>query len=259
MSDDATLKASSFEKFVPLLSIAVIALVFVVGVMWQKINNLEKGVKGTTTQQAQATNVPVKLDQIKELFSKDLIKFGDANAKVLFVEVSDPSCPYCHIAAGTNKELIKQYYKDQEYLAPEPEMRRLVEEGKASFVYIYMSGHGNGEMGMKALYCAYEQGKFWETHDILFTSAGYTLMNETIKNDTTQSQKLADFLKKAVDTTRLKECLDSGKYDARLASDAQISASLGVTGTPGFYINTSNFPGAYGYDQMKPVIEEALR
>ena len=105
------------ERFVPILLIASIALAFFVGVLWQKVSNLESGnVTGTQTAaentagtQQQAVDKPnVTIEQIKDLFNKDIIKFGDADRRVLFVEIADPSCPYCHIAAGKNPELNAQ-------------------------------------------------------------------------------------------------------------------------------------------------------
>lgn len=259
-------KSSFFEKFVPVLIIISFILAFVVGVLWQKVSNLEKGSKTTDTTQEEEPSVTVDISQIKDLFKKDLVKFGDSGKKVLFVEVSDPSCPYCHIASGLNSELNKQsgaqftLVKDGgSYVAPVPEIKKLVDEGKASYVWLYYNGHGNGELASKALYCAYEKGKFWEAHDLLMTSKGYSLINDTIKNDKTQTGKLADFLKSAVTPSEMKSCLDSGKYDDRLAKDMEIGASLGVTGTPGFFVNENNFAGAYSYSEMESLVTSALK
>lgn len=250
-----------FERLAPILLVISIGLAFMVGVLWQKVANLEKGgVTTTTTGAAQAQpNPTISLDTVKGLFSKDLIKFGDANRKVLFVEVSDPSCPYCHIAGGKNKTLIKGFDKDGKYVAPVPEMKKLVDEGKASYVLIYSPGHGAGEMGMKALYCAYEQGKFWEANDLIMADAGYTLLNDVVKNDKAQTQKIVDFLNGVLDATKLKECLGSGKYDVRLTSDTALATELGTSGTPFFAVNATTFPGAYNYTDMKSVVDAALK
>src|SRR4030042_4295187 len=156
------------ERFIPILLIASIALAFVVGVLWQKVGKLESekatgtqtGTAKVTGTQQQATDKPnVSIEQIKDLFKKDVIKFGDANKKVLLVQISDPSCPYCQIAAGKNPELnaqagdrFKLVSVGGPYLSPVPEMKKLVDGGKASYVYIYQNGHGNGEMAQKALY-----------------------------------------------------------------------------------------------------------
>lgn len=260
-----------FEKLVPVLLLVTIVLAFFVGTLWQKVQNLEKGtVSGTnttTTQQAAQQATPtIDINTIKGLFSKDLIKIGDANRKILFVEVGDPSCPYCHIAGGHDPELnnqvgsqFKMVADGGTYIAPVPEMKKLVDEGKASFAYIYFPGHGNGEMAMKALYCANEKGKFWEAHDLLMSDAGYQLQNTDVKNDKSQSGKVADFLKTAVDPTFLKGCLDSGKYDQRLQDETALARSLGVQGTPGFFVNETNYPGAYSYKDMQATVDSALK
>lgn len=266
-------RSGLIEKILPILLVASLGLAFMVGVLWQKVSNLEKGGSTVaTTQQGTtaAAQVPaaatVDIKTVKGLFDKDIIKFGDANKKVLFVEVADPSCPYCHVAAGNDPSLAKQigtqfqYTSDGgNYVPPVTEMKKLVDSGKASFAYIYYPGHGSGEMAMKALYCAEEKGKFWEAHELLMSQAGYDLQNTTVKNDKAQSDKVADFLKSAVDPGFLKSCLDSGKYDARLGSDQALASSLSVQGTPGFFVNSTRFDGAYSYSDMKSAVDAALK
>lgn len=259
------------ERLVPILLLASIVLAFVVGVLWQRVSSLEKGTTPqtagtqTTNAGAQPTRTPISLDLIKGVFDKEVIKFGDKNSKLLFIEVADPSCPYCHVAAGLNPELnaqmgdrFKLVSDGGTYAAPVIEMKKLVDQGKASFAWIYSPGHGNGEMGTKALYCANEKGKFWEVHDLLMTNKGYDFLNNTIKNDKTKSQDLANFLKSAVDSAFLKSCVDSGKYDSRLQNDIAIAQSLGVSGTPGFFVNSQIFAGAYSFTDMKSAVDQAL-
>lgn len=83
------------------------------------------------------------------------------------------------------------------------------------------------------------------------------LLNNTVKNDASQSQALADFLSPAFDPTAMKTCLDSGKYDAQLKSDTTLATSINVQGTPGFYLNATVFPGAYSYSDMQDTIKKA--
>jgi protein-disulfide isomerase len=216
-------------------------------------------------QPGQPVQPQVSIDTIKGLFSKNLVKFGKGDKKLLLVEVSDPSCPFCHVAGGKNKDIGKQMgakfmltSEGGTYVAPVPEMKKLVDQGKADFVWIYSPGHGNGEMGTKALYCAYDQGKFWQANDLLMSAKGYDLLNNTIKNDKSKSQDMANFLAPAVDEKKLKECLDSGKYDTRLTEETALATQLGVNGTPGFFLNTTNFAGAYAWTDMKSVASAAL-
>lgn len=214
---------------------------------------------------AQQQQPAVTLATVKNVLNSSAIKFGDANRKLIVVEVADPSCPYCSIAAGKNPELNKQagpqftlVTDGGNYVPPVPEIARLVREGKASFAYIYTPGHGNGEMATKALYCANEKGKFWEAHDLLMSSSGYDLINNQVKNDKTKSEEMASFLQTVLDPAAVKACLDSGKYDNRLQEDVSLARSLGISGTPGFYLNTTPFSGAYNFKDMESVVKAAL-
>ncbi len=228
------------------------------------------GQVGSTATADQAAKQPdavkVSLDQIKGLFNDKNIVFGKKESKVLFVEFSDPSCPYCHVASGKNPDLNKQagaqFTMEKDggtYVPPVPEMKKLVDSGKAAFVWLYANGHGNGELGTKALYCAKEKGKFWEVHDLLMSAAGYDLMNNKVKNDVAKAGDMADFLKSAVKADDMKKCLESGKYDDRISGDMAIAQQIGFKGTPSFFVNTTNFAGAYSYKDMASTVEEALK
>lgn len=275
MSSEGSSK--SIKQFIiPALVILAIGLAFFSGTLWQKVRNLEKGTSTGKTTDTTTAGAEVTLDTIKGLFDKDVIKFGDSKSKLIFVEMSDPSCPYCHIADGYDPEIaanagdrFKYVSSGGSYIPPGIEIEKLVKEGKASFVYIYYPGHGNGEMATKALYCASEQGKFWEVKKLIMSDAGYAIQNGsnasgkaasvTVGNDKTKSAEMAEFLKSAVDPGLMKSCLDSGKYDARLGSDQDLATSLNIQGTPSFYVNDTNFPGAYSYSDMKSAVDAALK
>lgn len=245
---------------------------FLLGMLTNKVMVLEKiantpaPTATTAANQAQAQAQPAvptpSIEKIKALFNDKNIVFGDKNSKNLIVEVADPSCPYCHVAAGQNPELnaqmgdqFKAESEGGSYAPPVPEIKKLVDQGKAAFVWIYFPGHGNGEMGTKAFYCAYEQGKFWEVHNKLMNNTGYELLNNQVKNDTTQSQALVDYLADVADASKLKDCIDSNKYSDKLAADINVSNQLGVNGTPGFFINTTPFNGAYSWKDMASAIK----
>lgn len=262
-------RGGMMEKMVPVLLVLSIGMAFLVGVLWQKVTGLEKGGTGTTTVAGGQQPPPepkVDLATVKGIFDKDVVKFGNSEKKVLFLEVGDPSCPYCHIADGNNPELAAQVgaqfkYKSDggTYIPPLTEMRKLVDAGKASYAYIYFPGHGNGEMAAKALFCANDQGKFWAVHDVLYTNKAYDFINNTVKNDKAKTPELVEFIGSAADGNRLAECLNSGKYDAKIAEDQALASTLGVQGTPGFYVNDTSFSGAYNWTDMKTVVDSALK
>ncbi|MEK7065449.1 MAG: thioredoxin domain-containing protein [Patescibacteria group bacterium] len=265
---------AGLKTFHLIVIVVLIVQAFFLGSLWTKVEVLKSGNTATAPQQAggqaagtqqQAQAPVITLAQVKDAFAKSFVKFGDANSKLLLIEVADPSCPYCHIAAGLNGELNKQVgdrftlvSDGGSYVAPVPEMKKLVDSGKAAFAWLYTSGHGNGEMGTKAMYCAFEKGKFWEVHDRLMTAEGYDLLNNNVKNDKTKSGELSQFLAGVFDQSSMKECLDSGKYDARIGEDVALARSVGVSGTPGFFVNETNFAGAYSYKDMESVVNAAL-
>jgi protein-disulfide isomerase len=254
---------------------ALVIAAFVIGSFWSKIQSLEKGSGETNNGQANngaaqpsPTGTPaVSLKQIKSLFAdKSNIVFGDPNRKVIFVEFSDPSCPYCHIASGTDPELNKeagsQFLMKQDggsYVPPVPEMKKLVDEGKAAYAWVFSPGHGSGELATQAFYCAQDQGKFWQVHDLIMSNKGYNLLNDTVKNDVSKAPQLVDLLKDVVNTQQMQECLTSGKYAGRIKTDEQIATSFGVQGTPSFFVNDKNFAGAYSYTNMQSAVDEALK
>lgn len=248
--------------------LAALILAGTIAYVSMKIVKVSAPTAKTTDQAAaaQPDTVDVTMDQIRALFTDKNLAFGKKDSKVLFVEFSDPSCPYCHVAGGKNPNLNKQVgsqfimAKDGgSYIPPVPEIKKLVDAGKAGFVWIYANGHGNGELGTQAFYCAKDQGKFWEVHDLLMSEAGYKLMNEQMKNDVGKAGLLADFLKGVVKADDMKACIESGKYKDRTTSDMAIAQQFGFKGTPSFFVNTTNFPGAYSFKDMAPVVEKALQ
>lgn len=278
--DSAYTNAAPVKKdiLIPILVGAIIIAAFGVGFLYGKVTVYEKlGVNNTAaaqagTQTAQAgtpaqATPTVTLDQIKTIFAdkKNLI-FGNLNSKLLFVEFSDPSCPYCHIAGGKDGELNKQVgdrFKLKEdggtYVAPVTEMKKLVDQGKAAFAWVFSPGHGNGELATQALYCAQDQGKFWPVHDLLMSNAGYNLLNQTVQNDKTKIPQLVDLLKPVINTNTMTECLTSGKYAGRIQTDEALAKQFGVEGTPSFYVNDKNFGGAYSFTDMQSVVDAALK
>ena len=104
-------KSSGIEKFTPVLVIVSIVLAFAVGVLWQKVNNLESGgVKketsaGTGMQDAQETAQAPKqqgpslgktpqdqAEKIAQVSSDDHIR-GNPEAPITIIEYSDFNCP----------------------------------------------------------------------------------------------------------------------------------------------------------------------
>lgn len=246
-------------------------LVYKMNTYDDRLKSLEKKIETGATNVAaqQDQNNPVDIAKVKALFKKGNITFGDAKAKLLIAEFADPSCPFCNVAAGVSPEIAesmdpqgKRFFwvsNGGSYVPPVQEIKKLVDDGKASYVNLYANGHGAGEIAAQALYCSYEQGKFWEAHGLLYSKAGYDLINNEVKNDKANISKIVAFLGDAMDSAKIDSCLTSAKYEKKIAEDMTTVQDIGFSGTPMYIVNTQKFPGAYSFTDMKPAIDAALK
>lgn len=249
-----------------LMVILLVVGAYFLGVYKTKTEYLEKGTANTVAQVGQAgTQKPVQptsidIEKIKDKFDGKHITFGKKNADLIFTEVSDPSCPFCHMAGGLNKELsnsssqFKLVEDGGTYVAPVREIKKLVDAGKASFLFIYANGHGNGEVATQALYCAYDQGKFWEAHDIFMSSEGYKMINDVVKNDLSKSSQLVALVDKVLDGKKLQSCLDGSKYSKQPSEDQAFVQSLGFGATPTFFVNDKVVEGAQAWGAFESLL-----
>ena len=93
--------------------------------------------------------------------------------------------------------------------------------------------HKDSQKAAEAARCAGDQGKFWEYHDVLFTSH---------QLDIPSLKKHAGDLK--LDQAKFDHCLDAGEKTAVVKKDLQEGQRLGLTGTPSFFANGHFFSGA---------------
>jgi protein-disulfide isomerase len=156
---------------------------------------------------------------------------GKAGAPVTMIEFSDYQCPFCRRAEQTVK-LIREQYKDQ--------LRLVFKDYPLPF-------HPRAMPSAIAARCAGEQGKYWEYHDKLFAGS---------------SLEQADFERYAkdlgLDTKKFAECLKSPKVREAIEADAKQGASVGVSGTPAFFINGRVITGAQPPEAFREIIDEEL-
>ncbi|MCH7662600.1 MAG: thioredoxin domain-containing protein [Chloroflexi bacterium] len=75
--------------------------------------------------------------------------------------------------------------------------------------------------------CAYDQGMFWEFHDITFMNAP-DLSVTSLKGNARQIN---------LDIEKFNQCLDSGEHKETVNYDWQAARDLGFRGTPSFAVN----------------------
>jgi len=135
-----------------------------------------------------------------------------------------------------------------------------IDTGKMKYVFMDfpLPMHGQAMKASEAALCAGDQNKFWEMHDRLFANQN-TLAPEALL-------KHGEAL--GLDTTRFKECLDSGKHADQIKAAMAEGQKAGITGTPGFLLGfveadgkvkaTKKISGAVPYANFKATIDEML-
>ncbi len=172
---------------------------------------------------------------------------GDKNAKVTIIEFTDYQCPFC---ARHFVQTMPQI--DNDY----------IKTGKVKYVlrdFPLEAIHPQALKAAEAARCAEEQQKYWEMHDRLF------LQQRALdpKSLTEHAQALG------LDVPRFQQCLDSGKYTAKVRQDYAEGVKAGVRGTPGFFFGLTEpndskvkvqkaLRGAYSFSAFQGAIDSLL-
>jgi len=156
---------------------------------------------------------------------------GSQDAPVVFVEFADYECPYCQKVNPQIQQLKKEY------------------GDKVALVFkdFPLPMHHTAEKAAEASRCAGEQGKFWEYHDVLFYSR---------QLDVDALKEHARVLK--LDGDKFDACLDNGTQAAAVKQDFEEGKSLGLTGTPSFFVNGHFFSGVIDYGTLKDMVNQQL-
>jgi protein-disulfide isomerase len=170
---------------------------------------------------------------------------GRADAPVTLVEFSDYQCPFCQRFFATAFPVIKREY---------------VDTGKVRYVFRDFpleQLHPQARKAAEAAHCAGEQGKYWQMHEVLFRH-----------HRALAAPQLAEHAQAAgVDTTKLDECLASGRYAAQVTRGLTDGAAIGVKGTPTFVVGKTTtgdlvqgtaIRGAQPLETFRRIIDQTL-
>lgn len=200
------------------------------------ISNKEEGESQVVNQNSNV-NQPAPTgslaSSLKKITKSDHVR-GDLNAKVMMVEFSDFQCPFCQRVHPTLQQLVDDY------------------DGEVAWAYKHFpldSLHPFARKAAEASECAAEQGKFWDYADGLYN-------NQSLINEDYLPQ-LASQL--SLNTSKFNDCLSSGKYAGKVNEHYQEGQSVGITGTPGIYVNDQLVKGAYPYENFKQIIDSMLK
>ncbi|MBZ0286532.1 MAG: thioredoxin domain-containing protein [Anaerolineae bacterium] len=157
---------------------------------------------------------------------------GPEDAQVVMVEFSDFNCTYCRRFASETLQPLLDEYGD-----------------RIRFVYRdYPILTNTSVLASLAGECLNEQGKFWEFHNVVF-SQQISLDEETLKG-------LAGDV--GADVDAFATCLTEQRHLEEVRADYVDGQSLGIRGTPMFFINGRPLSGALPYEQFATIIEQEL-
>ncbi len=168
--------------------------------------------------------------------AEGLPRLGALDAPVIVQEISDFTCGHCaNFHDVVFEDLLNGY----------------IQENKAQMIFVPSVSYRTGsEVATRASFCALEQSKFWEMHDILF---GF----QTQGFNETNLMEAASLLE--MDESAFRACLYSESTSARIESAnaliAQRRTDGTFSGTPAVYINGEVLPN---WNQTVDAVEAAL-
>lgn len=167
---------------------------------------------------------------------------GSDSAKLEVIEFADFECPVCGQFASLT----------------EPDIRtHLIDSGVVRIRYMDfpLSIHRNTWNAHRAAWCAGDQGKFWQMHDMLYNRQDQWNTEATGKPDNV----IAGFAQGlGLNMDQFNKCVDDRKYQAQLQANETLAESRQVDATPTFVFGTKVIPGYLTYDQFKKEVEDAI-
>ena len=188
----------------------------------------------------QSSNSPSAQFQIVPFDTATLIKphspiLGPQDAPVTVVEFLDPECEACRAMYPITKKIMDEF------------------PGKIRLVIRYMPYHGNSIFAAHVLEAAREQGKYWETLELMFLKQA-----EWASHHDPQPEKLFEIIKElSLDVNKVKAVVESGKYNEMVQIDKLDGEKVGVEGTPTFYVNGQKVMRT-GYEPLRAAIAEKI-
>lgn len=234
----------------PVLVVFLVVGAFGAGVMWSRTkggeqetekpseseNVVEEKVVQTSPVQEQAAVLGE--EQVAQLEEGAAGIKGEKGAPITIVEFSEYECPFCQRYVEDAYVQIWQKYADK--------IRYIFHDYPLPF-------HKHAQKAAEAARCAGAQGKYWEMHDLLFKNRDTWVGKEDSTQDfNAYAQQLG--LKKE----EFAACLSSGKQARAVQTDFELGQSVGVQGTPTFFINGQKLVGAQPFEAFKEIIEAEL-
>lgn len=149
------------------------------------------------------------------LIYEDSPTLGPYDAPVTIVEFLDPECEACRAAYPAIKQLLENYGDN------------------VRLVVRYLPLHGSSIEAIVATEAAGLQGQYWEMQELLFIQ-----QSEWGHQETAPIQLFIAYAEQlGLDTEQFVEDMQNPNIRAKIERDNQDAQTLGLTGTPSFFIN----------------------
>lgn len=242
MNDEIKIKKSDLWKYTTFLLIAIIIVGGVIVFTHKPSNSTLNGAANTSgTQPQQNADLSIFLNNA-QLFPS----LGPNNAKNVVVEFTDFQCIWCALATGlpswanvnttspTGKQMISQ---SGDMVGSMEKIESLAKQGKLRFVYAPVSFFGaESTYAAEAGYCAANQNKFWEMHDLIFKNAGNNPGENTGKYSKKNLITLASSIQ-GLNMNTFTSCLNNDDTLNKVKTASIDAQKFGIKGTPTLYIN----------------------
>jgi protein-disulfide isomerase len=222
----------SASRIDPLALATLVCVVVMLTTSFWNLWNLNRRISAIEAVVAEARPAGPDPGRIYTVNTEGAPTKGPDNAPVTIVEFSDFQCPFCAKVLPTLKQ-IEEKYKDRV---------RIV------WKHLPLSIHEDARDAALAAEVARKQGKFWEFHDRLFANQD-KLGLEDLKAHAKDLE---------LDMTRFEADLQKAEDKKRIDADVAEAATLGVSGTPGFFVNGRFVYGAQPYETFAKMIDEEI-
>jgi protein-disulfide isomerase len=155
----------------------------------------------------------VNLEKIRQISHT----LGSNNAPITIIEFGDYQCPFCgewyeNVSPALNQKYIQTnqvqlIFVDYPFLGPDS----------------YPAAH--------ASFCAEEQEKYWEFHEMVFVNQGNT------NDGWASSDKIRGFASEIyLDMNQYDQCMESTEFKQKIDENLQVGREHGVSQTPTFIV-----------------------
>jgi len=190
-------------------------------------NSVPIDIKSFLEKQAKFAQTDPRLDYGDDPY------LGNLNAKVKIIEFGDFECPYCRESFVIIRTLAEIYNNQILIVFKDFPLTDI---------------HTHASQAAWAANCALKQDKFWPYHDKLF-----------INQENLEAVDLINYASQLnLNMNQFESCLTSQQISKEIEADVSDGTSLGIKGTPTFFINGVRIAGTIPENIFKEIINYLL-